>query len=252
VAIGDPKTISAQLTASDGFLFDAGSRPIFGRIRPGMNIDIDSSPLAVAGLVKMGPDIVNDGNIFMSEGAWLARDSGADPVMGVVRVSPGVAPETVRRQIYAQSPADIVVLTPAEAAAREVASTLKAAPIGILFGVGVLAGMVIGVINGYQVLYTEVSDHLRQYATLKALGFSDRFLHGAIMAQAVTLSGVGFVVGLPISILLDRYIAGLTRLPIQVHLLSGVFVCLATVVACVLSGRLAMRRLDAADPASLY
>jgi putative ABC transport system permease protein len=252
LAIGDPKKILAELKLSDGFLFDARSRPIFGRIRPGMNIDIDKWPLTVSGLAEMGPDIVNDGNIFMSEGQWLARNPTANPIMGVVQLAPGASLEKVRRAIYAQTPADVVVLTPTEARRREIASTLKSAPIGILFGVGVLAGMVIGAINGYQVLYTEVSDHLAQFATLKAIGFSDRFLHGVILAQAVTLSGTGFVAGLLASILSDRYIASLTRLPIQLHLLSASAVCFATVVTCVFAGRIAMRRVDAADPASLY
>jgi putative ABC transport system permease protein len=252
LAIGDPRKISAALRGSNGFLFDARSRPIFGRIRPGMNIDVDEWPLTVSGLASMGPDIVNDGNIFVSEGTWLARKPDANPIMGVVRLAPGASVEAVRQRIYAQTPSDIVALTPAEAAQRETLATLKAAPIGLLFGIGVIAGMVIGAINGYQVLYTEVSDHMAQYATLKAMGVSDRFLHGAILAQAMALSGVGFALGLPTAILIELYVAHLTKLPVQPHLLTGLLVAAATVASCVVAGRLATRRVDVADPASLY
>ncbi len=252
LAIGDPRQVSAALRASDGFLFDARSRPIFGRIRPGMNVDVDKSPLTVSGLARMGPDIVNDGNIFVSEGAWLTRKPDTKPIMGVVRIAPGANVEAVRQRIYAQTPPDIVALTPAEARRRESLATLKAAPIGLLFGIGVVAGMVIGAINGYQVLYTEVSDHMAQYATLKAMGFSDHFLHGAILAQAMALSGIGFALGLPAAILIDLYVASLTKLPVQPHLLSGLLVAVATVASCVVAGRLATRRVDVADPASLY
>jgi putative ABC transport system permease protein len=152
----------------------------------------------------------------------------------------------------AQTPGDVVALTPAEAIRREIDSTLKSAPVGILFGVGVIAGMVIGAINGYQVLYTEVSDHLSQLATLKAIGFADQFLHGAIMVQALALSGTGFLVGVLAALGLDAYVAMLTRLPIHIDLRTAAFVCAANLVTCVLAGRLAVRRVDAADPASLY
>jgi putative ABC transport system permease protein len=252
LAIGDPKAIAAQLRFSNGFLFDVQSRPIFGHIQPGMTVDIDKWPLTVSGLISMGPDIVNDGNMVMSEGAWLTQKPDANPIMGVVRLKPGASLEQVRRQIYEQAPPDIVALTPKEARLREMKATLKAAPIGILFGVGVLAGMVIGTINGYQVLYTEVSDHLAQFATLKAIGFADRFLHGVILSQAMILSIIGFAAGTMAAMLLDGIVTFLTHLPVRVHLLSGVFVLFATVLTCGLAGRFALRRVDVADPASLY
>lgn len=252
LAIGDPKQVSAALELSSGFLYDARSRPIYGQIRPGMNIDIDKSPLPVLGLVHMGPDVVSDGNIFMSEGQWLSRRPWANPIMAVVRLAPGASVDKVRTAIQDQTPGDVVALTPAEARKREITSTLKSFPIGIIFGVGVIAGMVIGAVNGYQVLYTEVSDHLTQLATLKAIGFADKFLHGAIMVQALALSGTGFIVGVLAALGLDAYVALLTRLPIHIDLRTAAFVGAANLVTCALAGRLAVRRVDAADPASLY
>jgi putative ABC transport system permease protein len=251
-ALGDPKKVSAELQLADGFLFDARSRPIYGEIRPGMNIDIDKYPLPVLGVVRMGPDFLNDGNIFMSEGEWLSRRPWANPIMAVVRVAPGAAVDKVRKAILQQTPGDVVALTPADTVRREIASTLKTTPIGILFGVGVIAGMVIGAINGYQVLYTEVSDHLSQLATLKAIGFADQFLRGAIMVQALTLSGTGFLVGVAVALGLDAYVASLTSLPVHIDPRTAAFVCAANLVTCALAGRLAVRRVDAADPASLY
>lgn len=252
LAIGDPKTISAELRGSNGLLFDARSRPIFGKIKPHMNIDIDRAPVEVTGLVEMGPDIVNDGAVFMSEGEWRGQRPNASPIMGVIRLSPGARLDEVRRAIYAQTAPDIVVLTPGEAAWREAMATLKAAPIGVLFGVGVLAGLVIGAVNAYQVLFASVNDQLKQFATLKAIGFSDAFLHRVVMAEAMALSAAGFAVGLIAAMLLDAYVAALTRLPVGAHPLTGALVAAGTLAACVMAGRLALRRVDAADPASLY
>jgi putative ABC transport system permease protein len=252
LAIGDPAAISAALKMADSFVFDRWSRPIFGHIAPGMDIELDKSPLQVSGLATMGPDIVNDGNIFMSDGEWLKRRPDAQPIMGVVRLATGADPDDVRTRLLARAPPDVKVMTPQEARERENHSTLKVSPIGLLFTLGMIAGLVIGTINCYQVLYTEVSDHLAQYATVKAMGFSDSFLNGVILTQALVLSGTGFATGLLLSLVADALVASLTRLPIAVHPLSGSLVFLATVVSCVLAGWIAVRRVEAADPAALY
>ena len=119
--------------------------------------------------------------------------------MGVIHLKPGVPVEEARRAILAALPPDVSVLTPAETARRESMYTLRSAPVGVLFLVGMLAGLVIGTINCYQVLYNEISDRLPQFATLKAMGFSNRFLRGVILEQAVVLALTGFVTGMIVS-----------------------------------------------------
>jgi len=250
--VGDPVRVSAALKMSRSFMFDRLSRPIFGDIKPGKSIEIDKFPLLVSGVVTMGVDIVNDGNIVMSAGDWLARSPASKPIMGVIRIAPGADADKVRNEILARLPPDITVLTPNELVERENVSTLETTPIGILFTIGMIAGFMIGTINCYQVLYTEVADNLPQYATLKAMGFSDEFLRTTVLAQAALLSGTGFAVGLTISILADGYLAFVTLLPIKIHLVSASLVCLATIALCILAGWIAIHRVQAADPASLY
>jgi putative ABC transport system permease protein len=250
--IGRSADISADLRMSHGFLFDELSRPIFGDIKPGQDIEIDKNPMRVSGLVRIGPDIVNDGNIVMSDGEWLSRSPDSQPIMGVIRTVHGANVDQVRSNILSSLPDDITVMTPAETVDRENSATLQSTPIGLLFAVGMIAGIVIGTINCYQVLYTEVSDHLGQYATLKAIGFSQRFLQSIILAQAALLSITGFLTGLVLSLIADGYIASATMLPTQIHPLSALFVCLGTIAMCILAGWIAIGRLQAADPAALY
>ena len=196
LAFRDSDQVSERLKFSHGFLYDRLSRPIFGHIAPGQDIAIDNFPLRVTGLVDIGPDIVKDGAILMSEGDWLARQPDAQPIMGVVRLKPGTDVAAARRGTPAALPPDISVMTPAEVRARENDATLATAPVGILFAIGVLAGLVIGTINCYQLLYNEVSDHLPQYATLKAMGFSEDFLGHVILEQS-TILGRGRLCGGP-------------------------------------------------------
>jgi putative ABC transport system permease protein len=252
LAIGDSDAVATRLKFTHGFLYDTLSRPIFGHIRPGQEIEIDKYPLRVNGTVAIGPDIVNDGAILMSEGDWQQHEPGARPLMGVIRLAPGTDVETARANILAALPPDITVLTPKETRARENAATLASAPVGILFAIGVLAGLVIGTINCYQLLYNEVSDHLAQYATLKAMGFSENFLRQIILEQSVILALAGFAVGLALAFAADALIGLETRLPVRVTAGSGLLVCLLTVGMCILAGGIAIRRVAVADPAALY
>lgn len=251
-ALDDPEAISHALKISHGFLYDRLSRPIFGQFRPGDDIQIDTVPLRVGGYVSIGADIVNDGNIVMSEGDWRAHDPAAKPIMGVIHLKPGARIETVRRAIVAHLPPDVVVLTPAETAWRESMYTLRSAPVGVLFLIGMLAGLVIGIINCYQVLYNEVSDRLPQYATLKAIGFANSFLHRVILGQAVVLAVTGFASGAAFSYFADRYIAAHSMLPVHISLSSSFIVGVLTLIMCVAAGSIAVKRAAVADPAALY
>ena len=250
--LDDPAAITHALKVSHGFLYDRLSRPIFGKFQAGDDIKLDTVPARVGGYVKIGVDIVNDGNILISKGDWLARSPDAKPIMGVIHLKPGVPVEEARRAILAALPPDVSVLTPSETARRESMYTLRSAPVGILFLVGMLAGLVIGTINCYQVLYNEISDRLPQFATLKAMGFSNRFLRGVILEQAVVLSLTGFVTGMIVSWLADWYIASQSMLPIRITGPSGFIVCALTFAMCMVAGLIAIRRVAVADPAALY
>jgi putative ABC transport system permease protein len=250
--LDDPAAISHALKISHGFLYDRLSRPIFGQFGVGDDIQIDTVPLRVGGYVSIGADIVNDGNILMSEGDWLARLPDSKPIMGLIHLKPGASVEAVRQRILQSLPPDVTVLTPSETAWRETMYTLRTAPVGLLFAIGMLAGLVIGTINCYQVLYNEITDHLRQFATLKAMGFSNNFLRRIILGQAMVLSVAGFSTGLLFAWFADRYIAGQSMLPIGIGPASGVIVGCFTLVMCMTAGLIAIRRVAVADPAALY
>jgi putative ABC transport system permease protein len=250
--LNHPAAVAHALKISHGFLYDRLSRPIFGKFGLGDDIQIDTVPLRVGGYVSIGADIVNDGNILMSQGDWLARSPDAKPIMGLIHLKPHISVDGERRRILASLPPDVTVLTPAETARREDVYTLRSAPVGLLFLVGMLAGLVIGTINCYQVLYNEITDHLPQFATLKAMGFSGDFLRRIILGQAVALAISGFGAGLVISWVAERYIAVQSMLPIRIGAPSGLLVCCLTLGMCIVSGLIAIRRVAVADPATLY
>ena len=71
------------------------------------------------------------------------------------------------------------VLTRAQLETQEQKYWAQETPAGLVFGLGVVLAVVVGIVILYQVLATDVTKHLPEYATLKALGYRDRFLrHG--------------------------------------------------------------------------
>ena len=253
LAIGDTRTLSQWLKIPHGFLFDRLSRPIFGDLVPGSGFKIDDKNQQLLGYVHIGPDLVVDGVAVMSVGDWLARHPDAEPIMGTIRLDPGQDPGRVRDEILTQLRADdVTVMTPAELRARENAFTLDAVPIGFIFAVGMIAGLVIGAVTCYQLLFNEVLDRLAQFATLKAMGFSNGYLCRVVVGQALFLSVIGFVVGLAITVGADAYVSARTMLPIQADGTALLLIFPLTVCMCILAGLAAMRRVVAADPAELY
>jgi putative ABC transport system permease protein len=252
LAIGDPATISRLLRVPDNVLYDRLSRPIFGTVTAGKDIEIDGVQVRLAGYVEIGPDVVNDGTLVMSEGTWLQHADGDTPIMAAIHLQPGADLEAVRRRILAVVPPDVVVLTPAEVRNREFAFTLKSAPIGILFGVGMMAGLVVGLVTCYQILFNEIVDRMRQYATLKAMGFGDGFLRSIVIEQGIVLSCAGFPLGAALALGANAYLERQTFLAVDFGPLSLLMVFLLTVAICVIGSLIAVRQLTHVDVAALY
>ena len=113
--------------------------------------------------------------------------------IGLVRLVPGVDPRAVQAALRAHLPRDVQVLTTAEMLAHEIRYWASGTPIGFVFTFGVIMGLVVGMIIVYQILFADIADHLKEYATLKAMGYGNRYLSGVVLMQAAILAAVGFV-----------------------------------------------------------
>ncbi|MEO0363146.1 MAG: FtsX-like permease family protein, partial [Pseudomonadota bacterium] len=125
-------------------------------------------------------------------------------------------------------------------------------PTGVIFGFGVVIGVLVGVVIVYQVLATDVADHLAEYATFKAIGYPHRFFLGVVFEEAVILAVLGFAPGFLISIGLYALLGGVTGLPVEMNAARALAVFFGAIAACALSGAIATRRLKGADPADLF
>lgn len=125
-------------------------------------------------------------------------------------------------------------------------------PTGIIFGFGVLIGVLVGLVIVYQVLSTDVADHLREYATFKAMGYGPRFFLGVVFEEALVLGILGFVPGLIVGTSILLIMGAITTLPLAMTPSMAASVFVGTIVFSALSGAIATRRLAAADPADLF
>lgn len=236
-------------------LFDAFSRDIYGDIRPGDTVEIDDRPHRVVGTVRMGPNFSQNGYILMSDTTYLAPHDPwvvDDISYGLIRAAAGTDADALRGKLAAALPDDVLVMTPEALRMREILFTTRTTPVGALLGIGLIVGFVIGIIICYQILFNEVTDHMPQFATLKAVGFSTPFLVAVVMKEALLLSVVGYAPGLLAGMLLYTVIEQSTRIIMFLTPVRIASVFALTVFMCCIAGFIAVRKVLAADPAELF
>ncbi len=127
----------------------------------------------------------------------------------------------------------------------------KSTAIGFIFSLGAVMGFIVGIVIVYQILYTDVSDHLAEYATLKAMGYSNWYLAQIVIQEAFVLSILGFIPGFGISFGLYNLTKNATLLPLYIWD-KAIPVMLLTMVMCVISGAISLRKVQSADPAEIF
>jgi putative ABC transport system permease protein len=212
--------------------------------------------ITAIGTMQVGGGFLADGMMMMSDQTFLRvfpnRSSGA-PNHILIRTDDGIAVDTVVTRLQTALPTgNLRVQSMIGSAANDLAYMSTERPTGIIFGFGVFMGILVGLVIVYQVLSTDVADHLREYATFKAMGYGQRFFLGIVFEEAIILAVFGFIPGFITSIGLYAGLVSVTGLPVAMTTSRAIFVFLGTLTACSLSGAIATRRLANADPADLF
>lgn len=250
-----------SIVIQDVHLFDEHARPEYGpvanwvRERGEVRASVNHREITVAGVYALGTSFGIDGSLVTSETNFLRlfgdQQRGLIEI-GAIRLAPGADAKAVQSDLRAALDADVLVLTHEEFRAKEIAYWDAATPIGYVFSFGVLVGLVVGGIIVYQILFADVNDHLAEYATLKAMGYSNGYLSGVVLQQAVILAAFGFVPAIAIAIGLYRVSGEATRLPLEMTVERAGAVFMLTVAMCSFSALLALRKVRSADPAEIF
>jgi putative ABC transport system permease protein len=245
----------------DVVLFDDASRPEYGPIgqqfKQGEDIttEVKGRRVRVGGLFTLGASFGADGNIVTSDLNFLrifsTRDKGLIDV-GVIKVKPSADPQEVLKKVKQELPEDVKVLSKEEFIEFERNYWQTSTAIGFIFALGTGMGFIVGTVIVYQILYTDVSDHLPEYATLKAMGYDNRYLLMVVFQEALILSVLGYLPGCFLAFGLYSLTRGATNLPMAMTLARAVMILILTIIMCCISGAIAVRKLQAADPADIF
>ncbi|MGF1672480.1 MAG: ABC transporter permease DevC [Rivularia sp. (in: cyanobacteria)] len=249
-----------ELKQLNKVIFDRASRPEYGPIADFIqqkgNVEalLNQQTIQAVGLFQMGASFGADGNIITSDSTFLklfSKRQANQIEVGLITLKKNVDVEKVQSQLKANLPNDVRVLTPQEFAQTE-KDYWESGGIGFIFNIGVVVGFIVGIVIVYQILYSDVSEHLPEYATLKAMGYSDGYLMVMLMQEALILSVLGFLPGMLLSMGLYQITFAATLLPIAMKIDRAIFVLILTIIMCSFSGLVAMRKLQSADPADVF
>lgn len=260
VTPGEPLFLSRRLNAATeslrlqgSALVDRRSRSALGRLDPGP-AQVERREIQVVGDFELGTDILADGHVIMSRESLDVLDplgSGGVEVV-LLKLRPGADPVGVARAAAAALPSDVVVLTRAALQARDLDYWRRGTPISLLVSIGMGMGFLIGIGICYQILYVDVSDHLAEFATVKAIGYAPAYLVAVVVVEALILAVLGFLPGLALGQSVYWVLAWLTGLIVRLTLARVALVFSITVGMCVAAACLAVFRVLRADPAELF
>ncbi|MGA7955388.1 MAG: ABC transporter permease DevC [Gloeobacterales cyanobacterium] len=261
-----PEVIENQekLHLPDSVLFDRGSRKEFGPVTAlfeqeavgDLTTEVENRLVSVEGLFKMGTSFGINGNVITSDINFLRilnkkRQKGLIDI-GLIKLSSEANVQEVISNLRTNLPDDVRVLSKEEFITQEKNFWNTSTPVGFTFALGAVIGFIVGSVIVYQILYSDVSDHLSEYATLKAIGFKDRYLLLVVFQEALILAAIGFIPGIAIALGFYATMKQATLLPIVMTPERAVFIFILTGVMCSISAAIAVRKLQSADPADIF
>jgi putative ABC transport system permease protein len=253
-----PSSIDSQqsaLSRPDTILVDSSTRPIFGPIETGRVVELGDRKETIGGQYDLGTG-------FMGLGVALASDANFSRLMpgralnlvnlGAIRLKAGVDPAHAVADLQKLTGDGTRIFTRAALAKHEKSYWTSRTSVGLIFGSGLLISVVVGVMVVYQIVSTQVSRQLPQFATLKAIGYGDGALAGTVSAMSLMIAVAGFIPALAAAVLLYDEIKQKTLLPVTMSAGHIGEVLAASLVMAAISALLAVGGLRRADPADVF
>lgn len=254
------------LKLPDTALIDARARSEVGPKEAGVVSELANRRLHIVGTFSLGTDFASgNGNLIMSDQNFLRFFANRGPQeeersfatadIGLIQVRSGSNIDQLVKTLQANLPNDVLILPrdgPDGFVLRERKYWQENTTIGFVFTLLTAMGFVVGIILVYQILYTDVADHWSEYATLKAMGYTNLFLFSVVIQEAVILSVLGFIPGFLISALIYNGAANTTGLLFKMTVGRVVGLYIATFFMCLISGAIAVRKVQATDPAEVF
>jgi putative ABC transport system permease protein len=250
-----------QIKYPNTLLFDRNSNGKYAQaiaqIYEGKSIttELQGRKVKIGGLYEVGASFVANGSVIPSEQNYLRIFSGQQPGqvnLGLINLKLGSDANLVAKALQSYLNDDVQVFTSQEFIDFEKKYWQENGAIGFIFSLGVAIGFLVGVIVVYQIIYSDVMDHLPEYATLKAMGYRNSYLLLVVFQEALILAICGFIPGGFVSFVMYAFTRNVTKLPLFMTPDRIILVLILTIIMCLISGAIAMRKLNSADPADIF
>jgi putative ABC transport system permease protein len=112
-------------------------------------------------------------------------------------------------------------------------------------------GLVVGLVIVSQTLYSATVERQEEYATIRAMGASDRYLKSIILQQALVSGALGYIFGTAAALMIAWIVQGGSAaliLSYQLVLVLG----LVTMTMCVAASLISIRKVLSVDAASVF
>ena len=223
---------------------------------PGLTeVEVRDQSSQVVGHFNLGVGFLADGAFITSDDTFsrfFGSPSLDRPNLGLLRLKPGSDPDAVAEKLRSSLPGDVRVVTTEELNAYQTNHWVSNTAAGNIFGLGSLAGFVVGLVVLFEILSTDIRNQLPFYATLMAMGYTRKQLLRFVLNQAWIFAAIGYLPALLISAVLFPIVHDLTQLP--VFLTAGLALSVLTLgfIMCSGAAGLSFLRLRKADPAELF
>lgn len=235
---------------------DQRSLPKYGPQKVGLDTEFNQRRVKISGTFTLGGGMAAEGTVMMSDQNFLRYFSPRtlDRLdLGLLKLKPGADVDAVVNQLRQQLPADVTVFSKADMISRDRQYWMEATAVGFIFSLGVSVALIVGAAIVYQILYADISKNFKEYATLKAIGFRNRFLIDVILQEALLLAIMGYIPGLIAAWGAYNLILQATNEAIPMTLPADrvILVLGLALVTCFIAGVLSLRKILVADPASV-
>lgn len=257
-----PELLQQQANLSQELVisFDELSRPEFGDIDDYLaqnrrDVEINNTRVEIWGTFKFGASFSAEGNIVTNSSTFFKifpyRNPGQVDI-GVIRLAPNADVHAVQRDLQKILSPNLRILTKSELTSLESEYWKGSAPIGFIFGLGAVLGLTVGMVLTYQVLFTDISNNIKEYATLRAMGYRFSYLAVFVIATSIYLAVIGFVPGLLLSLALYNISESVTYIPMPMSGGKILSVFIYILGMSVISGIIAMNKLKSTNPADMF
>jgi len=251
--VGIRKTMK-KLIGSRSILVDQYSHADFGLISVGEKAKLNNREVDIRGQFKLGLFFYAEGSVLVRNDVFynLTNNHSRETNIGLIKLKVEADLTNAKAQLKDTLPDDVIILTKRELIDQEQSYFVKVKPLGLMFETGMFIAFFTGVVVLFQVMSTEIGSRIKEYATIKAMGYGAVFIYGVAIVQVLILSISAFIPAVVLSHALFLLIDSLTHLPIEITQNLFTMILSLTLIMAVLAGVISLQKLSKVDPAELF